>query len=83
MKIIRLPTGQSAPPDADCISIESHPEDGVTLMGTAMCGDDSVALTGVQVDTREAAEEQGIAWAESQGVETLYIAVDAPMTPGD
>ena len=80
MQITRLPSGQRAPDEADCISIEEKPDGGFELQGAALinCGDgeevESVALVGLPpFDSREAAEEVGLAWAAEQCVRHVYM----------
>lgn len=75
MEIIRLEVGREAPLDSDCINISPIAHGKLNLTGAALCGDTSVALVSEMIfDTSELAEETGIAWANLQGVETLYIA---------
>lgn len=74
MEIVKLPIGERAPIDSDCISIDQVPE-GFNLTGSLLGDDESVAIVSpIICDTREAAEEQGLAWAEGCGVPKLYIA---------
>ena len=79
MKIERLPHGQPAPVEADCLAIDTLAGGRVNLTGTLLEGDESLALTGMTFDNRAQAEEQGLAWAQSHGVELIYITTDAPM----
>ena len=81
MEITRLPSGERAPDEADCISIEEKPDGTFELQGAALitCGDgeeaQSVALMGLpSYMSREEAENVGLAWAAEQCVEHLYIA---------
>ncbi|TVV70700.1 hypothetical protein [Sphingomonas solaris] len=77
MDIIRLDPGVSAPLDSDCISIEQNPDGRFFLTGAALRGDESVAMVGGPTyDSYEAAEAEGLAWAESNEVATLHIASD-------
>jgi hypothetical protein len=80
MEIIRLPQGEQAPDEADCISIEQRDDGLFELTGTALlaCGDgnevESVALVGLPAyDNYETAEDAGLAWAAQQCVEQLYV----------
>ena len=74
MEIVRLPIGERAPIDSDCISIEQG-ETGYNLTGSLLGDEESVAIVSpIICATREAAEEQGIAWAEECGVPMLYVA---------
>jgi hypothetical protein len=80
MDIVKLPIGQEAPKDSDCISIERTDDGRYRLEGSALisCGDndevESVAMVdGGTYDTVDAAEAAGMAWAELQCVEQLYV----------
>jgi hypothetical protein len=81
MQITRLPSGQRAPDEVDCVSVEEKGDGTFVLQGTALiaCGDsdeaESVALVGLEpFASREQAEEVGLAWAAEQCVEHLYVA---------
>lgn len=84
MEIKRLADGEPAPANGDCVNVD--PEEGgkFSLRANALCGDEMVSLIGTRelFDTREEAEEQGLAWANEQGAETVYLTYAAP-TPGD
>ena len=74
MDIVRLPTGETAPIDSDCISIDEQPDGRFTLTGSMFSGEESVAIvTPILCATREAAEEQGMSWAAECDVPRLYI----------
>ena len=80
MEIIRMPSGEVAPGDVDCISIVALPDGRFDLSGAALvaCGDgdevQSVALIGLPpFETREAAEDAGLAWAAEQCVDRIYV----------
>ena len=80
MEIIKLPSGEMAPPETDCIKLNEAPDGGFTLVASALqaCGDgegeESVALVRSEVyPTYEAAEAAGLAWAEAHCVEALYV----------
>lgn len=80
MEIIKLPPGETAPADTDCIKINESPAGGFSLVASALmaCGDgedaESVALVGgAPYPTFEEAEAAGLAWAESHCVATVYI----------
>ena len=86
MEIIRLPSGEHAPVNADCISVFPDESGGFTLNGTALlaCGDtnetESISLIGgPSYRTREEAEAAGQAWAPDQCVTTLYVS-DVPFS---
>ena len=86
MEIIRLPLGKQAPVDADCIRIEERDDGAVTLTGSALCsGEDdgeSVSIVGGPTfGSRGEAEAAGLAWAQSVGVEQLYVGVATPSKP--
>lgn len=81
MQITRLPSGERAPDEVDCISVEEKPDGTFELQGTALinCRDgdeaESVALVGLEpFFSREKAEDVGLAWAAEQCVEHIYIA---------
>lgn len=80
MDIVKLPTGQQAPDEVDCISIERQDDGRYRLSGTALiaCGDgeeaESVALVDIPpYDSYQQAEDVGLAWAAEQGVTCLYV----------
>lgn len=81
MEITRLPEGESAPHDVDCVCIERR-EDGLFyLNGTALldCGDsdeaESVSMIGSDAyATFEDAEAAGLAWADAHCAGHVYIA---------
>lgn len=80
MEILKLPAGERAPDEVDCISIERRDEGRYELQGSALinCGDgdevESVSLVQMPTyNTYEEAEEVGLAWAAEQCVERLYI----------
>jgi hypothetical protein len=84
MKIVKLPVGEQAPKDSDCISLQHLPDGTVRLEASALmsCGDgdeaESVALVdGGAYRTIEEAEAAGMAWAEGHCVEQLYVSTDA------
>lgn len=80
MEINKLPPGEMAPCDTDCIKINRAADGTFTLVASALmaCGDadndESVAL--VSSDpylSYDAAEAAGLAWAEELCVATVYI----------
>jgi hypothetical protein len=86
MEVIRLPTGQPAPPDVDCIGIDRLPDGGFNLNATALLQCDngaeaeSVSLIGAPpFATVEEAEAAGLAWAAEHCVARVYITLDAPL----
>lgn len=87
MDIIRLPTGEQAPIDVDCLRIEERPGGEYRLTASAICvgADDgeSVSIVGCPLfASAEAAESAGMAWAINVGVEQLFIStgtMDQPL----
>lgn len=89
MEIIRLPVGEQAPVDVDCIRVEELPDLTYKLTGTALCtvsvddDADSVSIVdGPVFETIEQAEAAGMAWATHVGVERLFVSagtLDQPL----
>jgi hypothetical protein len=78
MEVIRLPHGEAAPVDSDCIGIDEAGE-RFRLTGSLLAGEESRAIIdGPTYESYGAAEAAGIAWAEDQGVATLYVGRDSP-----
>lgn len=80
MDIVKLPVGEEAPKDSDCISIAQLDDGRYRLEGSALinCGDgdeaESIAMVdGGTYDSIDDAEAAGMAWAELQCVEQLYV----------
>lgn len=78
MEIVRLPLGEQASIDADCIRIEEQPGAIYRLTASALCASDdegdSVSIVGGLIfESLEQAEAAGIAWAASAGVEHLFV----------
>lgn len=79
MEVIRLPDGEMAPAETDCIKINEMTSGDFTLVASALnaCDDDeveSVSLVSSQpYPSYEAAEAAGLAWAEALCVGTIYI----------
>ena len=80
MDIVRLPDGETAPPDSDCIRLTTRPDGSVELTGSLLqnCGNDadavSVALISSDLYPGEAeAEQAGLAWANDHCVALLYV----------
>jgi hypothetical protein len=83
MEIIKLPPGEMAPDDTDCIKIDGTRTGDFTLVASALmaCGDgdddESVALVGSDpYSSYDEAEAAGLAWAEAHCVATVYIETD-------
>lgn len=81
MDIIKLPVGQPAAEDTDCIRIQELPDGKFELNGSVLlrCGDsdtaESVAMVGSEpYATPDDAESAGLAWAADHCVEQLYVA---------
>ena len=76
MKIVRYDIGDQAGHDVDCVKIERRPDGKANLTGTVLSGEESVSMVGsVICDTAEAAEAEGIAWAEGLGCEELHLEI--------
>lgn len=78
MEVIRLPLGEQAPVDADCIRIEQTAETMFELTGSALCvGTDdgeSVSIVGGPIfDSADKAEAAGLTWAANVGVERVMV----------
>ena len=80
MDIVKLPAGQFAPEDVDCIRIQELPEGMFALTGTVLlqCGDgeasESVALIGGEpYRSYEEAESAGLTWADQHCVEVIHV----------
>lgn len=76
--MIRLPIGDQAPVDVDCLRIEEQSDGSFKLTASALCfgldDRESVSIVGGPIFPVAAqAEGAGLAWAESVGVDTLYI----------
>jgi hypothetical protein len=88
MEIIKLPPGEAASDDTDCIKINQTPSGTYSLVASALmrCGDsdnlESVALVGSDpYPTYDDAEAAGLAWAESHCVATLYVETGGEAEP--
>ncbi len=78
MEIVRLPLGEQAPVDADCIRIEQLTGSTFKLTATALCvgsddGDSVSIVDGLVFESFEQAEAAGTAWATNVGVECLFV----------
>lgn len=80
MEIIKLPHGEMASEDTDCIKINETPDGKFSLVASALmdCGDgdspESVALVSSDpYASYDDAEAAGLAWAEAHCVATIYI----------
>ena len=89
MEIIRLPVGEQASLDADCIRIEEEPSGTYRLTASALCKSEdegeSVSIIGAPLfETAEQAEAAGLAWAETVGVARLFVSIgtrEHPLEP--
>ncbi len=84
MEIVRLPAGEMAREDTDCVHIERTSEGKFAINCSALlkCGDgdevESVALIGSEpYDSFESAEAAGLTWASDQCVDVLYVSTSA------
>lgn len=80
MEIIKLPPGERAPKESDCISIERLADGRHTLNGSALqlCGDgqeaESVAMIGGEpYDSYDEAEAAGLAWISEYCVKEVFV----------
>lgn len=78
MEIVRLPVGEQAPVDADCIRIEELTGSTFKLTASALCvasddGDSVSIVDGPVFESVEQAEAAGTAWATNVGVERLFV----------
>ena len=78
--IIKLPPGERAPRDSDCARIEHKADGKYHLNASALvaCGDsdqaESVAMIGGDpYDSYDDAEAAALAWADSHGVQQIYV----------
>ena len=86
MEIVRLPVGEQAPVDADCIRIEELTGSTFKLTASALCvgsddGDSVSILDGLEVASVEEAEAAGITWAADVGVKRLFISMGTSKRP--
>jgi hypothetical protein len=80
MEITRLPVGDVAPSDKDCVRIEQQPDGAYKMTASALCtgtdDNESVSIVdGLPFASVQQAEDAGLAWANDVGAEQLYIAV--------
>lgn len=86
MEIVRLPLGEQASVDVDCIRIEEQPGTTYKLTASAMCvgADDGESVSivgGPEFGTIEQAEAAGLAWAATVGVERLFVSTGTLARP--
>ena len=80
MELIRLPIGEPAEVDTDCIRIEELEGGNHRLTGSALCvaedeGASVSLMNGLTYPTRDEAEAAGVVWANSVGVRRLHVTV--------
>jgi hypothetical protein len=80
MEIVKLPAGEHASDESDCIRIQELPSGAFGLNGSVLfrCGDAEVAesvslIGGEPYETYDAAEAAGLAWASEHCAEILYV----------
>lgn len=90
MEIIRLPAGELAPDEADCVRIIRAAEGGFELNCNALqsCGDgdetESVSLIGGdRYPSFANAEAAGLAWANEHCAEQVYLCTLDPSDVND
>jgi hypothetical protein len=89
MQITRLPVGDVAASDVDCVRIEQERDGTYKMTASALCArrddNESVSIVGGRpFASVQQAEEAGIAWASDVGAEQLYISVgtlERPLRP--
>ena len=86
MDIVRLPLGEQAAVDADCIRIEEQPGETYKLTTSALCagaddGESASIVGGPVFGTIEQAEAAGLAWAAKVGVERLFVSTGTLARP--
>ncbi len=80
MEIIKLPPGERAPEESDCVSIERLDDGRFSLNGSALksCGDgteaESVAMIGGEpYRSYDEAEAAGLAWIAEYCAERVFV----------
>jgi hypothetical protein len=80
MEIVKMPVGEAAPVDGDCIRIQEMENGRFQLNGSVLfsCGDvesgESVSLVGGELyASYDEAESAGLAWASGHCAETLHV----------
>lgn len=76
MEIVRLPIGEQAPVDSDCLRVEEQADSSYRLTASALCVEtddaESVSIVG-GFRSLEEAEAAGATWAATVGVERLVV----------
>jgi hypothetical protein len=78
MEIIRLPVGEQASVDDDCLRIEEQADSSYRLTASALCAEtddaESASIVGApSFRSLEEAEAAGVTWAATVGVERLVV----------
>lgn len=80
MKIIKLPPGEEADEDTDCIKIQRAEDGRYSLISSALVacdgedqGQSEAVISSEVYGTYEEAEAAGLAWAAELCVETIYV----------
>jgi hypothetical protein len=88
MEVIKLPAGEQASDESDCIRIEESPPGTFNLTGSVLlsCGDAEVAesvslIGGDPYESYDAAEAAGLAWAGQHCADVLYVCRSDGVTP--
>ena len=92
MEIVKLPAGERAPAESDCISIQEDANGRFLLNASALVtctteadgeeeGDSAAVIGGTPYETYDEAEAAGLAWAADQCVEQVYVARSAGKEP--
>lgn len=86
MEVVRLPVGQQAPVDADCIRIEQAADAIFKLTASALCqgaydGESVSIVDGPTFESAKKAEEAGLVWASEVGVERLFVSAGTLAKP--
>jgi hypothetical protein len=90
LEIIKLPPGELAPDESDCVRVIRKPDGGFELNCNALQADgsdgevDSVSLIGGDTyRTFELAEAAGLAWANDHSSERVYVCTLDPADLND
>ena len=80
MEIIKLPVGEQAPKESDCISLEEQPDGTYQLNTSALSncvqaeeGESASVIGSAPYPDYDAAEAAGLAIAAEQCVETVFV----------
>jgi hypothetical protein len=86
MEVVRLPVGEQAPVEADCIRIEQTAKAVFKLTGSALCRNadeaESVSIIDApRFENSAKAEAAGLEWAANVGVERLFVSTGTLTQP--